>query len=115
MEVQLFLPKINLEKNSMSNQEENITGIAIVDKIFYDANLNRYGIMSILLLVVGTLGGVAVGTGGLQSTLQLSLLALSTMFSMSMMLAVAPMKWIIWSGLLAIILDLIIITFNLVS
>lgn len=99
----------------MSNKEEKVTGVAIIDKIFFDANLNRYGIMAILMLVVGCLGGVAVGTGGLESTFQLFLLAFSTMFALSMMLAVAPMKLIIWSGLVAIAVDLIVITFNLLS
>lgn len=97
------------------NNNENVTGIAILDKLFFDANLNRYGIMAILMLVVGCLGGVAVGTGGLNSTIQLFMLAFSTMFSLSMMLAVAPMKWIIYSGILAIVIDLIIIAFNLLS
>jgi hypothetical protein len=99
----------------MSNKEENVTGVAIIDKIFFDANLNRYGIMAILMIAVGCLGGVAVGTGGLGSTFQLFLLAFSTMFSLSMMLAVAPMKWVIWSGLLAILIDIIVIIFNLLS
>ena len=97
------------------NLEENVTGIAIVDKVFFDANLNRYGIMAILLLVVGCLGGVAVGTGSLDSLWQLFLLAFSTMFSLSMMLALAPMKWVIWSGILAIIIDIVLIAFNLIS
>ncbi len=100
----------------MSNDnKEDVTGIAIIDKVFFDANLNRYGIMAILLLVVGCLGGIAVGTGGLDSTFQLIVLAFSTMFAMSMMLAVAPMKLIIYSGIIAIIIDVIIIAFNLLS
>lgn len=32
-----------------------------------------------------------------------------------MMLAVAPMKWIIYSGILAVVIDLMIIAFNLLS
>jgi len=97
----------------MSNKEEDVTGIPIIDKIFFDANLNRYGIMAILMLVVGILGGIAVGTGSIGNTLELFLLAFSTMFSLSMMLAVAPMKWIIYSGILAIVIDLVIISLNL--
>jgi hypothetical protein len=97
------------------NKEENVTGIAIINKIFFDANLNRYGIMAVLIVVVGCLGGIAVGTGGIESTFQLFLLAFSTMFALSMMLAVAPMKWIIWSGLLAILIDIVVISYNFFS
>ncbi len=97
------------------NKEENVTGIAFIDKIFFDANLNRYGIMAVLIVVVGCLGGIAVGTGGIESTFQLFLLAFSTMFALSMMLAVAPMKWVIWSSLLALLIDLIVISYNLLS
>ncbi|MCT4581008.1 MAG: hypothetical protein N4A35_06280 [Flavobacteriales bacterium] len=97
------------------NNQDDVTGIALLDKLFFDANLNRYGIMAILLLVVGCMGGIAVGTGGINSTTQLFLLAFSTMFSLSMMLAVAPMKWVIYSGIIAIVIDLVIIAFNLLS
>ena len=99
----------------MNNKEEGLTGIAFIDKIFFDANLNRYGIMAILMITVGCLGGVAVGTGGIYSTFQLFLLAFSTMLSLTMMLAVAPMKWIIWTGIIAIIIDIIAIIFNLLT
>lgn len=94
-------------------KEEDVTGIAIIDKLFFDANINRYGIMAILLLVVGSLSGIAVGLGAINSLFQLFLLAFTTMFSMSMMLAIAPMKWVIWSGLLAIVIDVILIIYNL--
>lgn len=50
----------NYVKKMSNNNKENVAGIAILDKLFFDANLNRYGIMAILMIVVGCLGGVAI-------------------------------------------------------
>ena len=96
----------------MSAQHENITGVKAIDYIFFDANVNRYGISAILLIAVGCLAGAVVGLGGIDSMVQLSLLALTTMFTMAMILAVAPMKIIVWSGVVAITVDLILLAFN---
>ena len=75
----------------------------------------RYGILVGLLLVVGCLGGIAVGVGALTQVFSLITLVIVTMASLSMMLAVAPMKIIIYTGITAIIADVIIITINLVA
>ena len=94
-------------------QEEPKTGIRAIDKIFFDAETNRYGIISMLLIVVGCLGGVGVGTGGLEYTVELLLLVASTMFSLAMILAVAPMKWILYSSFISILLSITCIVVNL--
>ena len=94
-------------------QEEPKTGIRFIDKIFFDAETNRYGIISMLLIAVGCLGGVGVGTGGLEYTVELILLVASTMFSLAMILAVAPMKWILYSSFISILLSITCIVVNL--
>ncbi len=99
----------------MNTEDKNITGIKIIDSIFFEANINRYGISAILLVFVGCLGGVVVGLGGIDSVFQLSILATTTMFTMAMILAVAPMKIIVWSGIIAIISDLLLLAFNLLA
>ena len=96
----------------MSAEKTELTGIKFIDKIFYDHDINRYGIISMLLLVVGCGGGIAVGLGGLNSTVQLMLLVVTTMAALSMILAVAPMKYIVYSSILAVIVDIIILTYN---
>jgi len=96
----------------MSTQKENVTGVKIIDYIFFDANVNRYGISAILLIAVGCLAGAVVGLGGIDSVIQMSLLAATTMFTMAMILAVAPMKIIVWSGVIAITLDIVLLIFN---
>jgi len=96
----------------MQSEKTELTGITFIDNIFFDHDINRYGIVSMLLLVVGILGGTAVGVGGIHSTIQLVLLAFSTMAALSMILAVAPMKYIVYSSILAVTIDLILISVN---
>ena len=38
-------------------KEEPKTGIRFIDKIFFDAETNRFGIIGMLLIAVGCLGG----------------------------------------------------------
>ena len=96
----------------MSIEKTELTGIKLIDKIFYDHDMNRYGIISMLLLVVGCLGGIAVGLGGIDSVIQLILLVVPTMAALSMILAVAPMKYIVYSSLAAITIDIVILLLN---
>ena len=93
--------------------EEPKTGIGFIDKIFFDAETNRYGICSMLLIAVGCLGGVGVGTGGLEYTAELIILAMTTMFALSMMLAVAPMKWVLYSSFISLVVSIVSIVVNL--
>lgn len=96
-----------------ATHEEPKTGIGFIDKIFFDAETNRYGIYAMLLTLVGCLGGVGVGTGGLEYTVELILLVATTMFALAMMLAVAPMKTVLFSSLLSIIVSTVAIVVNL--
>ena len=96
----------------MSVEKTELTGIKFIDNIFFDHDINRYGIISMLLLVVGCGGGIAVGLGGLQSTIQLSFLVVSTMAALSMILAVAPMKYIVYTSFLAVLIDIVILLIN---
>lgn len=96
----------------MQTEKTELTGIKFIDNIFFDHDMNRYGIISMLLLVVGILAGIAVGTGGINSTIQLVFLAFSTMASLSMILAVAPMKYIVYTSIFAVIVDVVILLIN---
>ena len=49
------------------------------------------------------------------TVISLIILVLVTMTALSMMLAVAPMKAIVYSGLVAIVADIVIIAVNLLS
>lgn len=105
------LKKLNL--HIMTHSDEKLTGIGFIDKLFPDPEVNRYGILAILLTLVGITAGVAVGEGAIHSTIQLAFLAVMTMFAVSMMLAVAPMKWVVISSLGATVINIIIILINI--
>lgn len=75
----------------------------------------RFGLMVVLILVVGCLGGIAVGTGALTQVFSLIVLVFTTMLSLSMMLAVAPIKAIVYTSALAIFADLLIMLINLIG
>ncbi len=74
---------------------------------------NRHFTIVMVLLVVGCLGGVAVGLGALASTFQIALLVFPVMATLSLLLAVQPMKYIMASAVIACLIDLIIIAINI--
>lgn len=74
---------------------------------------NRFGIISIALLVVGCLGGVVMWSGGAASTTQLILTVIPTMLTLSFLLAVQPLKYILNLAILSVCVDVILLTYNL--
>lgn len=94
-----------------THTNENLTGI---DKLIADAEFNRFSVITVVLLVVGCLGGVNVGLGGLNSTFQLIATVIPTMATLSFILAVAPMRLLLGTAILATIIDVIFIIINVV-
>jgi hypothetical protein len=83
-------------------------------RMIEEMEANRFGWISIVLLVVGCLGGMTVGLGALGSTPSLIIIVIPTMLTLSLLLAVAPMRWIVASALTAIAIDLAFMTYYLV-
>lgn len=83
-------------------------------KMIPDLELNRYGIISIVILIVGCLGGVAVGLGAIDHLWQLIAVVIPTMLTLSLLLAVAPMKSILNMMAIAVIIDVLLIIINLI-
>lgn len=96
---------------------ENIeTQSGFWDKFFSGgAEFNRYSIISGVLLIVGCLGGLTVGLGAIDHTLQLIFVVVPTMATLSLLLALAPMKQILWLAAITVIIDIIIMSINFVS
>ncbi|MCB9224130.1 MAG: hypothetical protein H6582_08150 [Crocinitomicaceae bacterium] len=92
----------------------SFSGVQWLDFLFEDFEFYRYGIISILLLVFGTLAGAAVGLGAMSSPVEIALLIIPTMAALTMILAVAPMRTLIWTCLFAIAIDVIMIIYHLV-
>ena len=84
-------------------------------KTMPDLEVNRYGVISIVLLIVGCMGGLTVGLGAIDHTWQLIAVVIPTMLTLSLLLAVAPMKQIMNSMLIAVVIDVVIMFLNFFS
>lgn len=80
-----------------------------------NTEFNRFGLISAILLIVGCSGGFAVGLGGVESALALTLIVIPTMTTLSLLLAVSPMKYIMTSGIIATTLNLLFIAYFLIA
>jgi hypothetical protein len=83
----------------------------MLEKYEETLEFNRFGIISILLIVVACLGGIAAGNV-LDSTPAVVLVVLSCMAVEALILAVQPMKWIIMSSIFSVLLSISMILFG---
>lgn len=83
------------------------------DKIFANSEFNRFGLISAILLIVGTLGGLTVGMGAVNEIWSLILIVVPTMTTLSLLIAVAPMKYIMTSAIIAVAIDLLFMLYLL--
>jgi hypothetical protein len=74
---------------------------------FKYAEENRFGIISMVLIFIGCLGGFTLSMGGLHSDVILIGLIVTTMATLSLMLAVQPMRYIIYATGAALAVNLI--------
>ncbi|MGB0914710.1 MAG: hypothetical protein ACPGVI_01505 [Crocinitomicaceae bacterium] len=96
----------------MSN-EIKTTGNA--EDVFKNTEFNRFGLISAILLIVGCLGGLTIGMGAIEHVWMITLVIIPTMTTLSLLLAVAPMKYIISAGTAAVIIDLLFISYFLIA
>jgi|ETNmetMinimDraft_21_1059911.scaffolds.fasta_scaffold127731_1 hypothetical protein len=89
--------------------------VSFWEKIF-NGNLEfyRFGIISIVLIIVSCLSGSVVGLGALDNLLHLSLLVSTTMATLIAVLAVFPVQWVLNFATIAILLDFILLIYYLV-
>jgi len=78
-----------------------------------NSEFDRFSIISLGFLLIGIVGGIAVGMFARDHIWQIGVIAGFTMFSLSMMLAVAPMKYIVRSTILALAVDVLFMLMNL--
>jgi hypothetical protein len=83
------------------------------EKLLIDSEFNRFGLIAVILTIVGCLGGVAVGMGAINNTFALIIVTLPTMLTLSLLLAVSPMRWILSSAAVAVVIDVILILYYL--
>ncbi|MFM7565661.1 MAG: hypothetical protein ACKO4K_02825 [Flavobacteriales bacterium] len=74
---------------------------------------NRFALISGLILVVGCLGGLTVGMGAIRHVFTLMLVVFPTMITLSLLLAVAPMGWILRAAFVTITIDILLLGYFL--
>lgn len=67
---------------------------------------NRFGLICLALLVVGCLGGVTMALGAAHSTALLIGIVVPTMATLSLLLAVAPIKLIYYVFFVTVLIDI---------
>jgi hypothetical protein len=80
-----------------------------------ESEYNRFGLIAVLILLIGCLGGITVGMGAIKDTWALILVVLPTMLTLSLLLAVAPMKWIYRTASISVAIDVLLIIYYLVK
>lgn len=91
----------------MSTQQNLNTGIW--GSLGVWAEENRFGVIAVALLVVGCLGGVTMQMGAVNELWSMIIVIVPTMLTLSLLLAVAPMKWILNALALSVVVDLLVI------
>lgn len=91
--------------------KKEINAATGLEGMFQTSEFNRFGLITVIILVVGCLGGIAVGMGAIQNIITLALVVFPTMTTLSLLLAVAPMKWILTAATASVVIDTILITF----
>ncbi|WP_343635454.1 hypothetical protein [Fluviicola sp.] len=69
----------------------------------------RFGVIAISLLIIGCLGGIAMNYGAALHIWSLIAVVIPTMTTLSLLLAVAPMRWILNAFIVTLIIDLLVI------
>lgn len=75
---------------------------------------NRFGLISLIILLIGCIGGITVGFGAINYTFTLILVIVPTMTTLSLLLAVAPMKWIINSAIVSVAIDALLLLYFMI-
>ena len=91
--------------------EANVQSTGRFGKLLSDSEFNRFGFICVILTVVGCLGGAAVGLGAIGSTLTLTLVIVPTMATLSLLLAVSPMRWVLTATMISIFIDVMMILY----
>lgn len=94
----------------------NTQTLGFWDRIFKgELEHNRFAIISVILLFVGCLGGLTVGFGAIHHTWQLILVVVPTMITLSLLLAVSNLKYILTMAAISTVINVLILIFNLLS
>lgn len=84
------------------------------DKLIPDMETNRFGTVSIVILIIGGIGGITVSLGAYDSWIQLSILIVPIMTTLVLLLAVMPMRWILNAMAITVLIDVAVLLYNFI-
>ena len=105
--MQTTIKSQQIKTSAQADSIQTIPEFTFWDKIEF----NRFGIISMLVVILGCVGGMAAAFGALDNTWKLGMISFPTVISLALVLAVSPMKIIVYASSIALILDLIILFF----
>lgn len=76
---------------------------------------NRFGLICIVIILIGCFGGIAIGQGAIENTYALTAVILPTMVTLSLLLAVAPMKQILIGTAICMLIDIALIVYYVIA
>lgn len=86
----------------------------IFTKLFGDLEFNRYGLIGAIILVVVCTASVAVGLGSMTNPIEIAFLIFPCVITLSLVLAVAPMKQIMYMGSASLLISICLIIINII-
>ena len=95
-----------------ANYEGSQSGEIIFSK---NTEFNRFGLISAIILAIGCTGGLAVGLGAVGYIGALIAVIIPTMTTLSLLLAVAPIRYVMWSGAISLSVNVILMTYFLIA
>lgn len=94
-----------VSKDTVTHNQNKIT------EFWKNCESNRFGIIPILLVIIACIGGGTAAYATNSETFRLALVVFPTIISLALMLAVAPMRWILWLSTIAVFIDLLLFIF----
>ncbi|MCD6068988.1 MAG: hypothetical protein K0S33_3814 [Bacteroidetes bacterium] len=102
----------SIKTNQSGTFVRNAKTISRAEVNFWSSlEFNRYGIISMLVIVIGCVGGIAAAFGAGADTLKIAMIAFPSVIALALILAVSPMKAIVYAGSIAILLDILVLIF----
>ena len=95
--------------------EVNVQSQNKFERLISESEFNRFGLICVILTIVGCLGGITIGLGAINSVLATSAVIVPTMATLSLLLAVSPMRWIMAAAIVSVSLDGILILYYLLA
>jgi hypothetical protein len=71
----------------------------------------RFGIGPMILIAIACIGGLCAAFGAKDSAFQLGLTVFPTIICLGLIISVAPMKYVVYLGIAAVIIDLAVYLF----